>query len=86
MRRLSMLTLAVAVLGCAAGGEASAQGRYSPWCAYYDAWTYSCGFVSMQQCLDTTRGVGGFCRPNPYGPPAGAAVRPERHKRAARQY
>ena len=68
-----MLTLAVAALGCATGGDASAQGRYSPWCAFYDAWTYNCGFMSMQQCLATRSGVGGACRPNPYGPPAADA-------------
>jgi hypothetical protein len=86
MRRLSMLTLAVAVLGCATGGDARAQAKYWPWCAYYDAWSYNCGFASLQQCLQTARAEGGICRLNPYGPPAGAAERPGRHKGAARQY
>ena len=82
MRRLSMLMLAVAVLGGIAGGEASAQGKYWPWCAYYDAWSYSCGYVSMQQCLETVRAEGGFCRLNPYGPPLAAAEKLRRYKRA----
>jgi hypothetical protein len=36
-----------------------------PWCAYYsDSSAYSCAFISMEQCLDSVRGIGGFCRPN----------------------
>jgi hypothetical protein len=84
MRRLSMLTLAVLMLGASAVGEASAQARYWPWCAYYDAWSYNCGFASFRQCLETARAEGGVCRPNPYGPPAGAAERPRRNKSAIR--
>ena len=45
------------------GGSAKADGR---WCAFYDHSTYNCGFHSYQQCLDTIRGVGGSCRPNPF--------------------
>ena len=41
-----------------------------PWCARYGWTTSNCGFVTFQQCLDTIRGVGGFCEPNPrYNPP-----------------
>jgi len=36
------------------------------WCAFYDASTYNCGFNSYQQCLETVRGAGGYCRPNPF--------------------
>ena len=38
-----------------------------PWCAHLDfgdAEGVNCGFVSNAQCLDTVRGVGGFCAPN----------------------
>jgi len=44
-----------------AGSSAHADG---PWCAFYDASTYNCGFYSFEQCYETVRGVGGSCRPN----------------------
>jgi hypothetical protein len=53
--------------GAATGARAGA------WCAWEDAYTYNCGFSSFEQCLDTIRGLGGFCRPNPYEPEGGAA-------------
>ena len=34
--------------------------------AFYDQSTYNCGFHSYQQCLDTIRGTGGYCRLNPW--------------------
>lgn len=39
--------------------------REYPWCARYDWTTYNCGFVSLNQCLATTSGVGGRCELNP---------------------
>ncbi|MGE0752479.1 MAG: DUF3551 domain-containing protein [Variibacter sp.] len=42
----------------------TAQAREYPWCAYYDPYTYNCGFTSYEQCLATVSGVGGTCRPN----------------------
>ena len=49
--------------------RASAE-RYYPRCAWYDEWTSDCGFATLQQCRETISGVGGICKPNPYGPPA----------------
>ena len=43
---------------------AAAERQY-PWCARYDWTTSNCGFVSFNQCLATTSGVGGRCEPNP---------------------
>ena len=43
------------------GSSAHADG---PWCTFYDASTYNCGFYSFEQCYETVRGVGGSCRPN----------------------
>jgi hypothetical protein len=40
-----------------AGSSAHADG---PWCAFYDASTYNCGFYSFEQCYETVRGAGGF--------------------------
>jgi hypothetical protein len=38
--------------------------RAAPWCAWFDPFTYNCGFTSFQQCLDTVLGEGGFCARN----------------------
>jgi hypothetical protein len=57
MRILLALGLLIAALIIDARREAAAQ-----WCAYYDPYTYTCGFVSFNQCLATVSGVGGFCR------------------------
>jgi hypothetical protein len=57
MRILLALGLLIATLIIDARREAAAQ-----WCAYYDPYTYTCGFVSFNQCLATVSGVGGFCR------------------------
>ena len=45
---------------------------YWPWCSRYfsrDAPSQSCAFSSWEQCMDTVRGIGGYCYTNPYGPP-----------------
>lgn len=44
------------------GGSANA----AAWCAVYDVSTRNCGFHSYQQCLETIRGIGGYCTPNTY--------------------
>ena len=53
--------LALLVLVGGTGSSAHADG---PWCAFYDASTYNCGFYSFEQCYETVRGAGGSCRPN----------------------
>ena len=40
-----------------------------PWCAQYGGGQgggggRNCGFVSYEQCMETSRGMGGFCEPN----------------------
>ena len=57
MRVLLAFGLLIAAIALDARREAAAQ-----WCAYYDAYTYTCGFVSFNQCLATISGVGGACR------------------------
>jgi len=46
-----------------AGGAVAA-----PWCAWYDPYTYNCGYYTFEQCLATVRGNGGFCYKNVYEP------------------
>jgi hypothetical protein len=45
---------------------ASAGGQ---WCAVYTdklGGTENCGFASLEQCQAQIRGLGGWCRPNPF--------------------
>jgi Protein of unknown function (DUF3551) len=36
------------------------------WCATYRWGGVNCGYASSEQCWATVRGIGGFCRPNPF--------------------
>lgn len=55
---------------------AAAEAKVYPWCVFYDPSTYNCGFMSYQQCMETARGNGGICRPNPFEAP-----RPQQQRR-----
>ena len=64
MRRLLLI---VGILVVAVGIRTPAEAQNYPWCAHLDFGAdeaVNCGFVSNAQCLDTVRGVGGFCAPN----------------------
>jgi hypothetical protein len=56
-----------------------AQAQNYPWCAQYSGGrggAMNCGFVSFDQCMDTVRGIGGFCIRNDwYQPPPGPRPR-----------
>lgn len=81
MRALLIMTVLVAALVADASRGARAQ-----WCAFYDEYTYNCGFRTFQQCLDTIRGVGGMCRRDRRAPEAGDARREEeRREQRARE-
>jgi hypothetical protein len=72
---LNKLIGGIALLFLVVGGGSSARAD-GPWCAFYDASTYNCGFYSFEQCYETVRGAGGTCRPNFFksnigGQPAG---------------
>ena len=70
---MNKLLGAAALLFLVGGTGSGAQA--APWCAFYDASTYNCGFHSFQQCLATVRGAGGWCRQN-FFEPSGGARRP----------
>ena len=74
------LTLAAAVLIQPRSGEAA---PYWPWCSQYGlpSLAHSCAFSSWEQCMETVRGIGGYCYANPYPPPAPSArsAKPRRH-------
>jgi len=49
--------------------EKPAEAQNGAWCAYYndgDGGSRNCGFVTLQQCLNDVRGIGGNCGPSPY--------------------
>jgi hypothetical protein len=56
-----------------------------PWCASYGGrggGVRNCGFVSFAQCMETVRGMGGFCEPNLFY--SGPAERPVKRARKHR--
>jgi len=62
-------------------GEAA---PYWPWCSQYDrsSFAHACAFSSWEQCMETVRGIGGYCYTNPYPPPPAPSARsakPRRH-------
>ena len=69
MRKLWLLLTAFAVLGVADLLMPSAS-RAEPykWCAQYTGGMSgggrNCGFVTYEQCMQTIRGMGGFCEVN----------------------
>ena len=67
-------------------GPRSAQAApYWPWCSQYPGdmgAAHSCAFSSWEQCMDTVRGIGGYCYSNPYPPPSVRYAKP--HHRTAR--
>ena len=60
---LVSITLAIMVLAATDAGAAS-------WCAFYTGkalgGSENCGFATIEQCLAQVRGLGGWCRPNPF--------------------
>jgi hypothetical protein len=71
---MSVLAL-TATLSVASAAEAKPYA----WCVFYDPSTYNCGFTTYEQCMQTARGNGGFCRPNPFEDTRG-------QQRRSRQY
>jgi hypothetical protein len=76
--KLSWIVLGAVIAAAAwaaAGTRAEAQNY--PWCAQYSGdfgGAENCGFVSFDQCMDTVRGMGGFCvENNMYHAPGPAA-------------
>ena len=63
MRNITVLASVLAALSLSSPGAEAA-----PWCAQYSVHggATNCGFYSFQQCLQTVRGIGGFCSQNPF--------------------
>ncbi len=55
---------------------------YWQWCSQYFSrgTSHACAFSSWEQCMDTVRGIGGYCYANPYpAPPAARSARSSHH-------
>jgi hypothetical protein len=81
--RLLLLMWGIGV--CVVGSGTRAEAQNYPWCAQgsYKGGGTNCGFVTLQQCMDTVRGGAEFCGANPmYQPPPGPheLVRHPRHR------
>jgi len=63
MRAVAIIALTSAGLSLSSLGAEAA-----PWCAQCSgrAGGTNCGFYSFEQCLQTVRGIGGFCNRNPF--------------------
>jgi Protein of unknown function (DUF3551) len=85
-----MRTIVLAAIALAGTSLTSTFANAGSWCGTYRLSSTNCGFSSSEECLATVRGLGGFCRPNPfpgtaYGTSAGSwnpADSPRRHRRA----
>ena len=64
-------------------GTGQAQSRVPPWCAYMGGqFGFDCSFYTFQQCMETARGLGNSCAPNPRYQ---AAPRAQRRARRVRK-
>src|SRR6266568_3160259 len=62
MRRMAAIAIALVALLLHAGAA-----NAGAWCAWSDAYTYNCGFKTLDQCRATIFGdSGAWCAPNPY--------------------
>jgi hypothetical protein len=84
MRRPWSAPIALTALAMLAFASPAAAIEY-PWCAQYsgeDGGGRNCGFATIEQCMDTISGMGGFCEPNLFY--KGAAERPAKPERKRR--
>jgi Protein of unknown function (DUF3551) len=78
--RCSLIIVGILLGAVASGTPAEAQNY--PWCALYNkgANELSCSFDTFDQCMESVRGIGGFCMANNTYVPPTAVTRP--HHRA----
>jgi len=61
MRMIALVSMTLAGISLT-----STYATAGTWCAQYRWGSENCGYSSSEQCLATVRGIGGFCRPNPF--------------------
>jgi len=86
MTRFNTALFAAIAIAALTGLARPAAAIEYPWCAQYGGEDgdggRNCGFVSREQCMETIRGMGGFCDPNPfYTGPAERPAKPARKRR-----
>jgi hypothetical protein len=63
----AVAAMLAALLLSTLGQRPAAAEIHRPWCVGYVATiTFSCTFVSFEQCMETARGGGGSCVQNPW--------------------
>ena len=79
----SALFAAIAIAAMAAFARPAAAIEY-PWCAQYGRdGGRNCGFLTIEQCMTTVSGIGGFCERNGFY--TGPAERPAKRARKRRE-
>jgi hypothetical protein len=86
--KIMTAALAFATVMMTMAPDSANAAPYWPWCSRYDyargGGALSCAFSSFEQCMDTVRGIGGYCYTNPYGIPyTPAPGRPAKSRRHA---
>ena len=64
MRATALASITFATIVLAATDAAAGS-----WCAFYTGrkgGSENCGYASIEQCQAQVRGLGGWCRPNPF--------------------
>lgn len=68
MTRIYSTFLAAAAIAGSTGFTGPTAAIEYPWCAQYtggeNGGGRNCGFTTREQCMNTVRGIGGFCEPN----------------------
>jgi hypothetical protein len=85
MLRSFTAVFALSAIAVLAGNASPASAEtYYPWCARYGSdmgGASNCGFSTLEQCLATISGIGGFCERNPFYVDAYNAERSRRRAR-----
>ncbi|MBO0716092.1 MAG: DUF3551 domain-containing protein [Rhizobiales bacterium] len=70
---MRFLLVAVSIVSAIILFGAPAEAQNYPWCAIYSVdGSTNCGFTTLEQCMETARGLGSLCQPNTqYVPPPG---------------
>ena len=82
MRYIAAIGIAAIASLLALATPARAEIEY-PWCAQYGGRDggRNCGFVSYEQCMETVRGMGGFCERNLFYPGSASDTSKSKSKR-----
>jgi hypothetical protein len=84
MQKSALVFFILAAIASMSAIPARAAIEY-PWCAQYGGGKggggRNCGFVSYEQCMETSRGMGGFCEPNLFYPGSASDTSQSKRKR-----